>query len=151
MPAQWLPEAAGQASNSIFYQIEDLVTDRTNIKVVKSPQWAGEGLAVWNPANNLETLTLLVPVTQKGKYQFGLTIGKLKKEMPAAIEIELDGKVIRFNGSKEINITTNYQPVSRNAMSDVVELTEGIHVLTVGQAVQGSGKVGLDFLWVKRM
>jgi len=160
MPALWLPEAAGQASNSIFYQIEDLVTDQSHIKIEESPQWAGGGLAVWTPLNNVESITLLVPVTQKGKYQLGLTLGKLivdygpfvqDRKPSRYILIELDGKPIRFNGENRLDVSTAFQPVSRNAISDQVELTEGIHTLRVLQEIEGSGKVGLDFLWVKKI
>ncbi len=151
MPADWWPEGQGQSSNSIFYQVEDLVTEKDKITLLASPQWAASNLAVWKPKSNLETLTLLVPVAKSGKYMLGFTVGEFAASRPNIIEIQLDKKTIKFNGKIENDLSTSFQPVARNLFSETVELTEGIHTITIKQGLQGSGKIGLDFLWVKAL
>jgi len=147
MPADWWPEGQGQSSNSIFYQVENLVTDATQIKLVPSPQWAATNLAVWYPKSNEEKLTLLVPSAKSGKYMIGFTVGKMTGA--GKIKILMDGKVLKFNGSEIQDLSTDFQPVARNLNSDPVELSEGMHVMTIQHIESINKPVGLDFLWVK--
>jgi hypothetical protein len=151
LPEYWWPEGAGASSNSIFYQIEDIVTDKSQITLQASPQWAAKNIAIWQPKNNGESLTLLLPVTTTGKYMLGLTVGKFQASHPEIIKIELDKKTLKFNDQNENDVKTSFQPVARNLMSEPVELTEGIHTMTIKQGDSGSGKMGLDFLWVKML
>ncbi len=149
MPAVWLPEGQGQSSNSIFYQVEDLVTDATQLKLVASPQWAATHLAVWNPKGIDDKLILLVPAAKSGKYMIGFTVGKMAGS--GKIKILMDGKVLKFNGNEIQDLSTGFQPVARNLNSDPIELSEGIHVVTILPA-EGAGKsLGMDFLWVKAL
>lgn len=149
LPAYWWPEADGQAVNSIFYQTEDLATDRKVLDLVQSAQWAAGQLAVWTPQSMEDQLILIFPVTKTGKYMLGLTVARMAKS--GKMQVLVDDQAVKFNGNEIHDLTTGYRDVSRNLNSGELDLTEGIHVIKIKPAGDKVAPIGIDFLWVKKL
>jgi len=148
MPADWWPEPEGWAFNAVFYQVEDLLAGHYRLDEVESYLWSDGKKVVWYPKNNDEQLDMNIPVTDEGKYMIALTVAKT----PASgkIKVFLNGELLALDGAEEHDLSTSYQPVSRNLKSGTLELKPGIHKLTIRPAGEQLKPVGLDFIWVKK-
>ncbi len=148
MPENWWPEPDGWALNAIFYQIEDILGGHTTLSIRDSYLWSAGKLAVWKPKQEGEELQLRIPITEKGNYLVALTVAK----MPGAgkIEVSLDGQVLKLNGAENHDLSKPYRVVARNLKSGGIDLSEGIHLLTVKSVDPNNKPVGLDFIWVKK-
>ena len=67
------------------------------------------------------------------------------------MELMLDNKPIRFNGEDIVDLATSFRSVARNISSDSLDLTEGMHVLTIKPAGDKTGPIGLDFIWMQAL
>lgn len=148
-PADWWPEAAGAAGNSIFYQVEDLIAKPQNIELVKDPMWSAKQMVLWKPQLKSESMILLLPATKTGKFRINITVAKTAGG--GKMEFLLDNKPIKFNGSEITDVSTSFKSVARNISSEGIELTEGMHVLTIKPAGDKVLPVGLDFIWVQSL
>lgn len=148
-PADWWPEAQGAAGNSIFYQVETLLAKPTNIELVKDPMWSAKQMVLWKPLSKDETLMILLPATKTGKFRINMTIAKTAGG--GKMQILLDNKLIKFNGSETIDDSTPFRSVARNISSDNLDLTEGMHVLTIKPVGDKPGPVGMDFIWMQAL
>lgn len=149
MPEKWWPEADGWAVNSIFYQIEDIIGNHASITFDKSYLWSSDNLAVWKPKQLDDKLELWIPITEKGKYMIALTVAK--RPGSGTIEAYLDGALIKLNGKDQHDLKKPFRTVSRNLKSGSLELSEGMHVLSIKAVGEAAKPVGLDFIWVKKL
>jgi hypothetical protein len=67
------------------------------------------------------------------------------------MQILMDKKPLNFNGAAVVDLSTSFRSVARDISSDSLELTEGMHVMTIKPAGSKPGAVGLDFIWVQRL
>ncbi|MFO7616164.1 MAG: DUF2961 domain-containing protein [Bacteroidales bacterium] len=148
LPDYWWPEADGQAANSVFYQVEDLLAGQPAIELRRDPQWAAYDLAVWTPESMDDWLSLEIPVQRSGKYMLGFTVARMAAS--GLIRIELNGEPLKLNGNETHDLRTGHRDVSRNLTSGTLELTEGLHTITIRPAGEKAAPVGLDFIWVKK-
>jgi hypothetical protein len=149
LPADWWPEAAGASANSIFYQVENLLSKPGHIELVKDPMWSAKQMVLWNPLSMDENLTVLVPVSKSGKYRINFTVARTAGG--GKMQILMDKKPLNFNGAAVVDLSTSFRSVARDISSDSLELTEGMHVMTIKPAGSKPGAVGLDFIWVQRL
>jgi hypothetical protein len=148
-PADWWPEAAGAASKSIFYQVETLLSKPQNIELVKDPQWSAKQMVLWKPQSKDESLTILLPATKTGNFRINFTVARTAGG--GKMQVFLDNKPIPFNGGDVVDLSTSFRSVARNISSEKLELTEGIHVLTIKPAGAQPGPIGLDFIWMQEI
>jgi hypothetical protein len=149
LPADWWPEADGSAVNSVFYQFEDILYKPLNIELVKDAMWSARQMVLWSPQSKTETLTVLLPASKTGKFQIYMTVARTAGG--GKMELLLDGKPIKFNGSEVVDLSTEFRSVARNIASDPQELTEGMHVITIKPADDTNRPLGLDFIWMKTL
>ncbi|MFA5816058.1 MAG: glycoside hydrolase family 172 protein [Bacteroidales bacterium] len=147
LPADWWPEAAGAAGNSIFYQVENILFKPQNIELVKDPMWSAKQMVFWKPLSKSDSLTLLLPATKTGKFRINLTVARTAGG--GKMELMLDNKPIMFNGADIVDLSTSFRSVARNISTESLDLTEGIHVLTIKPAGDKPGPIGLDFIWIQ--
>ena len=147
LPADWWPEAAGASSNSIFYQLEDLLVKPQNITLMQDPMWSAKQMVLWSPKDKSETLTVLLPATKAGKFRINMTVARVAGG--GKMEIFIDDKPLKFNGSSLIDVSTPDRSVARNIASEEIELYEGMHVLKIRTA--GDGPIGMDFIWMQAL
>ena len=148
LPERWWPEADGWAHNAIFYQVEDLLSGHFTVELESSYLWSDGEMVVWTPKAPGERLDLDVPVTEDGKYMIAVTLARRPGD--GQIKVLLDGKVIPMEGAEIHDLSTGYQPVSRNLKSGDLDLKEGLHRLSIEAIGDPVKPVGLDFIWVKR-
>jgi hypothetical protein len=149
LPADWWPEADGSAVNSVFYQLEDVLYQPAHIELVKDPMWSAKQMVLWSPQTQTETLTVLLPATKTGKFQIYMTVARTAGG--GKMTVLMDGKPIKFNGSEEVDLSTGFRSVARNIASDPLELTEGMHVISIKPAGETLRPIGLDFIWMKTL
>ncbi len=149
LPSDWWPEPAGASRNSIFYQIENLLSKPRNTELVQNPQWSAKQMVLWSPADKSESLTILLPASQNGKFRINITVARTMGG--GKMEIFLDNKLIKFNGSDVVDLSAPFRSVARNISSDNLELTEGIHVIRIKPVGDKPGPVGLDFIWMQAL
>jgi hypothetical protein len=147
LPADWWPEAAGASGNSIFYQVETLLPKPKNIKLVEDPMWSAKQMVLWSPESKSESLTIFLPASKTGKFRINMTVARTAGA--GKMQIFLDNKLMKFNGSEITDVSTPYRSVARNISSDNVELTEGMHVLTIKSSGDQLLPIGLDFIWMQ--
>jgi hypothetical protein len=147
LPADWWPEAAGASGNSIFYQVETILSKPQNIELVKDPIWSAKQMVLWKPQKTSESLTILLPATKTGKFRINITVARTAGG--GKMELMLDNKPIRFNGAGVVDLSTPFRSVARNISSESLDLTEGVHVLTIKPAGDKPDPIGLDFIWMQ--
>lgn len=148
-PANWWPEAAGASGNSIFYQVEDILSKSQNIEMVKDPMWSARQMVLWKPLSKSESLTILLPATKTGKFRINMTVARTAGG--GKMELMLDNKPIRFNGEDVVDLSTSFQSVARNISTENLDLTEGMHILTIKPAGDKLAPIGLDFIWMQTL
>lgn len=153
LPPNWEPAARMGARNSVFYQTEELARPGAEVVFEDGRLWARERLFVWRPAQKGAQLVLDLPIGEDGKYV--LYLGLAETPTSGKISVQLDGEAIGYGG--EAGMVDLYRPqriLHRHHGSDEVELTKGMHVLTVqyeGAAGAGAGQtVGLDYVAVQK-
>lgn len=149
LPADWWPEADGAARNSVFYQFENVLFKPSNIELVKDPVWSAKQMVLWNPQSKTESLTILLPASKSGKFRINITVARTSGG--GKIVVMLNNKPLKFNGNDSIDLSTPFRSVARNISSDEIELTEGIHVMTIRPAGEKPGPAGLDFIWMQAL
>lgn len=149
LPVDWWPESAGAASNSIFYQIESILSKPKNIELVRNPMWSAKQMVLWKPQSKSEVMTVLLPATKSGKFRINMTVARIAGG--GKMEVMLDNKPIKFNGADAVDLSTPFLSVARNISSGGIELTEGIHVLTIKPAGEVPLPIGLDFIWMQAL
>jgi len=156
LPPTWEPAARGGARNSVFHQAEDVLTpeskERVKTTLAVSGLWAGGRMLVWQPAEPGEAIAFRLPVTADGRYAIHLTTARLPQS--GRISVRLDGKRIGFGGDNGIDLHEPYRVLSRDVISDVVDLKQGDHELVLRYEGAPAGvaapQIGLDFFWVQR-
>jgi len=147
LPADWWPVADGAARNSIFYQVEDVLSAPRNIELVKNPMWSATQMVLWKPVSMSESLNILLPATKTGKFRINMTVARTSGG--GKMVILLDNKLIKFNGSEIVDVSTPFQSVARNIASENIEITEGVHILTIRPTGDNPLPIGLDFIWMQ--
>lgn len=147
LPPDWWPEAAGASGNSIFYQVEDLLSNPRNTKLAEDPIWSARQMVLWSPESKSETLTILLPATKTGKFRINMTVARISGG--GKMQVMLDNKPLKFFGNEVVDLSTSFRSVARNISSDNLELSEGVHVLTIRPAGDKPGPIGLDFIWMQ--
>lgn len=156
LPATWEPAARGAAAGSVFHQAEDVLAAESKqaakTSMVTGGIWAGGRMLMWNPARAGEEIAFSLPVAENGRYLIHLTTARTDRS--GRVSVRLDGNRIGFGGDEGIDLRQAYRVVSRDVVSDAVELDKGQHELVLrfkGPAVGNSaGEVGIDFFWVQK-
>lgn len=156
LPATWEPAARGAAGGSVFHQAEDVLApasrDKAAFTTVTDGQWAGGRLLVWHPKQAGERITFRLPVAQDGKYRLHVTAAHTPKS--GRVSVMFDGKRIGFGGDAGMDYHAAHRTLSRDSVSDLIELKKGDYdlVLSYDGGPEGLDKpeIGVDFLWVQK-
>jgi hypothetical protein len=156
LPATWQPAARSGARNSVFHQAEDVLAAESKQQVkttmAASGVWAGGRMLVWQPAKPGEQIAFRLPVAAKGRYSIHLTTARLPQS--GRITVQLNGKRIGFGGDKGIDLHEPHRVLSRDVISEAIDLEQGDHDLVLryegAPAEVAAPQIGLDFFWVQR-
>jgi len=153
MPGTWLPAARGGARNSVFYQAEDL-TSGSGVVLEGGAAYAGGRIAVWRRPEPGTRWTVIVPITEEGRYRIHF-VARLD---PKAADMQLfwDGEwAYLTNGENAVRPNRPYRTLLRNFTLQPQDLTPGAHTLEFLYEGAPAGvtepEMALDFIWVQRV
>jgi hypothetical protein len=147
----WLPAARGGASNSVFYQAEEL-TGGMPLPLASDPLYAGGQLLVWPPRTEGDVLRLNVPVAGSGEHRIHF-VARLDQN-GGNVEVKWDGEPAELtNGTSSIDLNRPNRTLLRNYTLRQREISAGTHVLefvfTGAPSRVRRPEIGIDFVWVQ--
>lgn len=149
----WSPKAQGAASNSVFYQIEDLIDKNEDDYHLKEENlWAEGELFVWNPKDQGETIEIPIEIDEEGTYAIWLTAAHIQNS--GEISIRINDREAGFGGSDDlVDLNNDDRKLLRNYRSEDLTLEPGNHMINLryeGNSNREQADVGLDFVWVQK-
>ena len=153
LPAGWMPAARFGARNSVFYQAEDILTDKGNTRLGNGDLWAGGKLLVWTPKRTGDRKDFIVKVNSGGSKQIHVTAALTP--LSGKFALFLDKQVLPLdNDSAIVDLNKPYRTLLRDFPFKARELKEGEHTLTIEfKGIDGlveSPEIGIDFFWVQK-
>jgi hypothetical protein len=151
LPAGWIPAARGGASNSVFYQAEEL-TGGVPLPLASGALYAGGRLLVWPPRRVGDVLRLNVPVESSGEHRIHL-VARLNPNGGTA-EVWWDGEAVELTGgTSTVDLYRPHRTVMRNYTLTQRQIAAGTHVLefvfTGARDDVERPEIGIDFVWVQ--
>jgi len=147
LPAWNRARAAFGAANSIFYEAETLVEDPAKISLEKGYIWTKGKHMLWRSNNEKEALRFDIPVVKDTTVNIALTAAHSPNS--GNISVMVDGEELKFGDEPLVDLHQEHAIVSRNHVSQRIELKEGLHELVIENRERGSSLIGIDFIWVK--
>jgi hypothetical protein len=153
LPEGWLPAARFGARDSVFYQAEDVLSDRTNTSVRAGALWAGGRLLVWTPGRPGETKSFRIPVDAAGKTTVHITAALTPGSGRFAARI--DGRPAGADAKPlGVDLFDPFRTLLRTFSFEAEDLTPGPHTLvleyTGAEERVARPEIGLDFIWVQK-
>lgn len=153
LPENWQPIAKKGSANSVFYAAEDLLKDAKDTCMTEERLWAGLKILTWMPKNQGDRISFTIPVLTTGKKRIYITAALTPQS--GTVGVMLDGQPVTLsNETDTINLYRPYRTLSRNFTLKPMELTEGVHTLTLeyrGAAASiDKPEIGIDFIWVQK-
>ena len=154
LPDGWTPQAALGSRNSIFYEAENLITDRGRTEMQDGRIWAGSRVLVWRPGSIGERKNFTFFVESGGEKRIYLTAALTPQSgIMAAL---LDGQPVMFSGDIEtVDLYRPYRTLLRNYSFGPVELAQGQHTLMLEYRGTADGvdepEIGVDLIWVQTL
>jgi hypothetical protein len=146
LPEKWMPLAKKGSANAVFYQAENILSEKKNTSLVSGPMWAGGQLLEWAPEQAGEKFVLNLPVSEDGNYTVYIT-ARLD-EISGAFRATIDDADFKQE-TRTIGLHTEHGVLSRTFSSDGIKLAKGIHRLIL-EASQPDKPVGIDFIWIQK-
>lgn len=146
LPENWFPTAYRASSNSLFYQAEDLVSNKVNTDVMSGALWSGGQLLEWCPKQESEKLKLNLPIIKDGNYVIYIT-ARLTDDS-GSIKAKINDSVFNKKGG-EIHLKTSGGALSRTFQSAPVELKKGKQKLIL-ESFLPNKLIGIDFIWIQK-
>ncbi len=153
LPAGWMPAARFGARNSVFYQAEDVLTDKENTHVRTGDMWAGGRLLVWTPKRAGDRKDFIVKMDSAGNKQFHVTAALTP--LSGRFALLLDNQVLPLdNDTVLVDLNVPYRTLLRDFSFKARDVKKGDHTLTIEfKGINGlveSPEVGIDFFWVQK-
>ncbi|MEF8985094.1 MAG: DUF2961 domain-containing protein, partial [Bacteroidales bacterium] len=147
LPAWNRARADFGAANSLFYEAETLVEDPAKISIEKGYIWTKGKYMLWRSNNEGESLKLNIPVVKDTTVNIALTAAHSPNS--GNISVVVDGRELKFENEPLVDLHQEQALVSRNHVSQTIELEDGLHELVIENREGGSNLIGIDFIWVK--
>jgi hypothetical protein len=153
LPVGWQPAARLGAANTVFFQAEDVLGDRTNTSLRNGGLWAGGRILVWTPRRPGERKMFKLPVGSAGKIQVHITAALTPDS--GEVSAWLDGRpAAAAEKPLEINLHDPFRTLLRTFSFEPAVLAAGDHALVLeyrgAEASTAHPEIGLDFIWVQK-
>jgi len=153
LPENWEPLALAGARNSVFYEAEDTIEAKDNIRLAQDNLWSGGALCRWTPKAAGEELTLTIAIGESGEYT--LRLGLAHDAQSGAVSMRVDGEDAGFGGEARVaDLYVPYRTLCRNVATRQVKLDQGDHTLTLrfegGREDVADKSIGIDYIWVQK-
>jgi len=152
LPANWMPAARMGASNSVFFQTEELVQGNPKLSFDQNNLWSGGKAMIWHPASSIDKLNLELPVAEDGTYTIHFSMVRNNKS--GHVTLQVNQKQTDFEEGNTINLYTPDRMLNRLFSTKEIKLKKGKQTVTV-QSVNASadidGKIiGIDFVMLQK-
>ncbi len=152
LPENWNPPSRMGARNSVFYQAEEIVTNKTATLMKKGRLWAGNKILIWKPGKPGDKKDFIFNTDKKGKKRIYLTMALTPNS--GKVSMKLDNKPVNLSNKKDIiNLYRPYRTLLRNFRLETRELEPGKHKITLiykgADEKVDNAEAGIDFIWVQ--
>ncbi len=138
----WMPAARGAASNSDFYQAEQVDSPRDDVFLEDGELWAGGSIYRWYPTESGETIEFVIPFEEAGKYSIQAVLAHDKKS--GSVTMLFDGQ-----DAGTWDLYQSSREMLRAMHGGDREVTAGDH--TIAFRFDGGEKsLGIDFFWIQK-
>jgi len=152
LPENWQPAARGGASNSVFFQAEEIVADPANTKLHEARIWAGGKTLLWTPQKKGERKSFKITVAASGKRQIHVAFGQTPRSGRVGFYLD-DQPLTLADKADSLDLRCSYGTLLRSFDLTPVDLRSGDHILAIESLDEpdsaGRPQVGVDFIWVQ--
>ncbi len=146
----WQPIAYLGSSGYKFTQAEELISKSSKARIEPCRISSGNKILVWYPENGSDQLSFKIHCDKS--YE-STNIGFTLRHDPSGgtMVVQLNGKPVKIDGKAEIQLNEPHQTFLANHFTEKVNLIEGINKIELeSKDTGGKGKVGIDFIWMKK-
>ncbi|MEN6333029.1 MAG: glycoside hydrolase family 172 protein, partial [Phycisphaerales bacterium] len=152
LPENWQPAARGGASNSVFFQAEEVVADPTNTRLQEARIWAGGKTLLWTPQKKGERKSFRIAVAASGKRQIHVAFGQTPHS--GRVGFYLDNQPLTLaDKADSLDLRCPCGTLLRSFDLTPVDLRSGDHVLAIESLDEpdsaGRPEIGVDFIWIQ--
>jgi hypothetical protein len=147
--SDWKPIAYLGSSGYKYFQAEELPRNEAKVKTEESNISSGKRILDWYPRNVSDRLEFRIKCEKNiTGTNFGLTLRH--DPYGGIISVYLNGKPVKIDGKPDVSLFETTREILSNHFSEKVDLNEGINTIVIEAKDTGrSGKVGIDFIWMK--
>ena len=138
----WEPAARGAASNSVFYQAEEVDEPRDDVILEKAALWARGGIYRWTPKQEGDSAVFTIPIAEDGRYIVRPALGLDAKSGKITMLVD-DAEA----GSWDLHDASR---VMERCMDTAPrDLKKGEHRIAI-RFDGGEKNVPIDFFWIQK-
>jgi hypothetical protein len=147
--SDWKPIAYLGSSGYKYFQAEELLSNSATVKTEENNIASGKRILAWYPRNVSDRLEFRIKSEKNiAGTNFGLTLRH--DPYGGIISVYLNGKPVKIDGKPDVSLFESTREILSNHFSEKVNLNKGINTIVIEAKDTGkSGKVGIDFIWMK--
>ena len=143
----WSPKAEFGAQNSTFYEADAVALINAPSRMDQDNLFSNGACWVWQPKTTGETVELILPLKEAGKY--GLRMTCAHTESSGSFSIMMNGEDI----DEMVDLNVPHRKYLRTRFLPEFELKAGEQILTLkyeGAPQGAAGDIGVDFVWLQK-
>jgi hypothetical protein len=153
LPVDWKPAARMGARNSVFYEAEQIISDRIHTRRIEGRLWSEGRLLIWRPRRIGESKAFSFRIREKGEYRVHFAAALIPNS--GKISYALDERFMPLTNDQEIlDLNEDYRNLLRNFTFPSNDFDPGIHTLIVRYEGASAGvenpEIGIDFIWIQK-
>ncbi len=153
LPEGWRPAARMGARDSVFYEAEQIISDRIHTRRIEGRLWSEARLLVWRPRSVGESKAFSFRIQEKGMYRVHFAVALIPNS--GRISYALDDRFMPLaNGQETLDLQEPHRNLLRNFTLPSMELEPGWHTLIM--RFEGASSeienpdIGIDFIWIQK-
>ena len=134
-----------------FYEAEDLMIDKTKIKMKEDYLWSNNNILVWKPSENGDEITFSLNKINHLKDEERFRINFCKNPQGGKIQVFVNGKIVKFEDKDFIDLFQPYRTIAKSYGSEKdLKWKRKNNEITI-RYIGGdrSNEIGIDFFWFK--
>ncbi|UCE42932.1 MAG: DUF2961 domain-containing protein [Candidatus Aminicenantes bacterium] len=153
LPEIWKPANRMGARNSVFYEAEQIISERIHTRMLRGRLWSGARIQTWYPRNSAESKAFSFRIDEKGTYRVHFAVALTPNA--GRISVSLNDQFTSLtNNEKIIDLNRPYRTLLRNFTLPATELEPGRHTLVLkfegAPAAVERPEIGVDFIWIQK-
>ncbi len=153
LPEIWRPANRMGARDSVFYEAEQIISERIHTRFIRGRLWSGARLLTWYPRKPGESKAFSFRVPEQGKYRihFALALTPDSGRISATLNDRLT-PLASYKGIIDLNRPHRF--LLRNFTLPTTELNPGRHTLILkfegAPTALERPEIGVDFIWIQK-